>query len=99
MFAGIRYVVRAVGLVFSIGVSLVVFGAAIWGTKPSASVATVAAVAALGSVLSWPRFPDAWRLDPPTQRQLEYAAKLGIAVPAGTSKGALSDAISRATAH
>lgn len=97
MLASVRYIVRAVGLVLSIGVSAVVLGAAIWGTKPNAALAVAAGLAIIGSVLSWPRVPAAWRRDPPTPRQLEYAAKLGIIVPAGASKGQLSDLISQAT--
>jgi hypothetical protein len=38
----------------------------------------------------------AWRRDPPTDKQLEYAVKLGIDIPDGCSKGQLSDMISAA---
>jgi len=44
--------------------------------------------------LSWPRMPNRWRSDPPTDRQLSYANDLGIVIPAGVSKGQLSDLIS-----
>lgn len=57
----------------------------------------VAGVTALAAWASWPRMPNAWRRDPPTQRQLAYAADLGIDVPAGATKGQLSDLISAAT--
>lgn len=92
-----RYVLRAAGLVLSIGGAVVVFGASVFGKQPNAAVAVAACVAIAGAVLSWPRFPDAWRQDPPTPRQLEYAAKLGIVVRPGASKGELSDLISQAT--
>ena len=42
------------------------------------------------AVLSWPRVPKAWRRDPPTDKQLEYAMKLVIDIPDGCSKGRLS---------
>jgi len=54
----------------------------------------VGVVLLLGCVLSWPRRKDAWRKDPPTQKQLAYAASLGILVPPGASKGEVSDLIS-----
>lgn len=94
-----RYVLRATGLVLAIGGAAVVFGASVFGNKPNAAVAVAACVAIAGAVLSWPRIPAAWRRDPPTPRQLEYAAKLGIAIRPGVSKGELSDLISQATGH
>ena len=54
----------------------------------------VGVVLFVGSVLSWPRRKDKWRKDPPTQKQLAYAASLGILVPPGASKGEVSDLIS-----
>jgi hypothetical protein len=57
----------------------------------------VAAVSAIGAFLTWPRMPNAWRRDPPTQRQLEYASDLGISVPRGATKGQVSDLISAVT--
>jgi hypothetical protein len=49
--------------------------------------------------LSWPRRPNAWRRDPPTDKQIAYALNLGIAIPPGASKGQLSDMISQAKAR
>lgn len=43
----------------------------------------------------WPRRPNSWRSDPPSQKQLEYAADLGIHVPRGATKGQVSDIISQ----
>lgn len=48
-----------------------------------------------GGILSFPRMPSAWRRDRPSQKQVDYAAKLGIDVPRDISKGELSDMISR----
>jgi hypothetical protein len=47
--------------------------------------------------LSWPRRANAWRGDPPTDRQLSYARTLGISVPRGATKGEVSDMISEST--
>jgi hypothetical protein len=55
------------------------------------------AVFAIGGLFSWPRRPNAWRRDPPTQRQIAYAQNLGIPIPRGVSKGELSDMISQVT--
>lgn len=51
----------------------------------------------LAAIFTWPRGPNAWRNDPPTQRQLEYAADLGISVPKRATKGEVSDLISEIT--
>lgn len=56
----------------------------------------ISSVIAVGGLLSWPRRPNAWRRDPPTMRQIEYADHLGIAIPTGVTKGQLSDMISEA---
>lgn len=56
-----------------------------------------AAVTGIGGWLSWPRRPNAWRSDPPTQRQLAYAESLGITIPRRATKGQVSDLISQAT--
>jgi len=59
-----------------------------------------AALLGLGMIgvawLAWPRRPNSWRSDPPTDRQLAYAEDLGIAVPPGATKGLVSDLISAA---
>lgn len=54
----------------------------------------IGAVLALAAVFTWPRGANAWRKDRPSQRQLEYAADLGIQVPRGATKGEVSDMIS-----
>lgn len=50
-----------------------------------------------GAWFSWPRMPNAWRRDQPTDKQLRYAADLGITVPPGATKGQVSDLISAVT--
>lgn len=95
--SAVRYIVRAAGLAIAVLGAAVALGSSTLGGKPNGAVAVAACVAIAGAVLSWPRFPDAWRQDPPTPRQLEYAAKLGIVVRPGASKGELSDLISQAT--
>lgn len=97
LLEAVRYVVRAVGLVAIIGTAAFVLWAALMSKKPSAASAAVAALSIAAAVLSWPRLPDAWRFDPPTEKQLRYAESLGIMVPQGVSKGQLSDMISAAT--
>lgn len=93
----LRYVVRASGLFIMGGVALILVAAPLIGTNRGV-LAPLGGLWLLASVvLSWPRLPDAWRRDPPTQRQLEYAEALGIAIPEGVSKGELSDLISQAT--
>jgi hypothetical protein len=92
------YAVRSVGLLI-VGLSSI---AAAWfsvfGAKPSMASAACSCLVLAAAVLSWPRVPKAWRSDPPTDKQLEYAVKLGIDIPDGCSKGQLSDMISAAKA-
>lgn len=45
----------------------------------------------------WPRRPHAWKSDPPTDKQLAYAADLGIVVPPGATKGEVSAMITAIT--
>lgn len=56
----------------------------------------VSAVFGVAGFFAWPRRPNAWRRDPPTERQLAYARDLGITIPRNASKGELSDLISAA---
>lgn len=71
--------------------------AATGGENGRTSVLMVAAIFGVGGLFSWPRRPNAWRHDPPTERQLAYAQALGITIPRGVSKGELSDMISEIT--
>lgn len=60
-----------------------------------ASMIGIAVAFAAVAFFSWPKSPNAWRRDPPTQRQIAYAMDLGIPIPPGISKGDLSDLISQ----
>jgi len=97
LISAVRYIVRAAGLAVAVIGAAVALGSSTLGEKPNGAIAVAACVVVAAAVLSWPRIPDAWRRDPPTPRQLEYAAKLGIVVRPGASKGELSDLISQAT--
>lgn len=96
--AGVVYLVRTTGLVFVILAALVGAATALFGQKPQPLGALAAAWVLAAAVLSWPRVPDAWRRDPPTDRQLAYAESLGIIVPPGATKGQVSDMIESAKA-
>lgn len=93
----VRYIVRATGLLFVCGFCVVIGWISLFGAKPSAAMAAGCGWVLAAAVLSWPRLPDAWRTDPPTQRQLAHAAKLGIRLRRGMTKGQLSDLIAQAT--
>lgn len=96
LYALAIYFVRASGLVIVGFMAAALIASPVIG-KPPSWLASFGGMWLMASVaLSWPSLPDAWRKDPPTQRQLEYAASLGIDVPDGVSKGQLSDMISRA---
>ena len=58
--------------------------------------AAIGGVMLIGGWLSWPKRPNAWRHDPPTDRQVDYALDLGIDIPANVTKGQLSDMIEQA---
>ena len=45
----------------------------------------------------WPRRPGDWKSDPATDKQLAYAADLGITVPPGATKGEVSAMITAIT--
>lgn len=91
------YVVRAAaaGLVVFVGAAVLLAGALT--TEARAMMLGIGAVIAVGGFFAWPRRPNAWRRDPPTERQLEYATDLGIAIPRGATRGEVSDLISEAT--
>ena len=88
--------VSAAGLLVLVGVLMATV--AVGGAEESrAAIGSVAVVLSLGGLFAWPRRPNSWRSDRPSDRQLEYAADLGIAVPAGATKGEVSDMISAVT--
>jgi hypothetical protein len=91
------WLVRCVAafILASMSLVLLIFTA----TQPEnrAMMLGVAAVFGIAGVATWPRMPNAWRRDPPTAKQLAYAERLGLDVPARISKGELSDMISSVT--
>ena len=94
MFSALVYIAR-VWVCLAVAITSLLFFVAGLSSRPiNFPTVTVCVVFFLGSVLSWPRRKDKWRKDPPTQKQLAYAASLGILVPPGASKGEVSDLIS-----
>lgn len=91
----IRWCVRASGLAVVIAVTATIVFSSLWKGF-SFGPAALGGLVLASSLLSWPRMPKSWRRDPPTERQLEFATKLGIIIPDGISKGELSDMISAA---
>jgi len=63
--------------------------------KFNGALATMAVLFLFGGAFSFPRMPNAWRRDRPSEKQLAYAMKLGIDVPDDVSKGELSEMITR----
>lgn len=91
----LKFIVRASGLVIVIGSTLIMLVASFGNGANVGTIAGCSLVLA-SCVLSWPRRPNAWRSDPPTERQIAYAESLGIHVAPGLSKGQLSEMISQA---
>jgi hypothetical protein len=98
MLSGLIYLARAAGALLVIFVGLAFLVLAVTAKERSSVLLGLAAVGTVGGALAWPRRPNAWRDDKPTDRQLAFAKDLGIAVPRGISKGDLSDLISQAKA-
>jgi 4-amino-4-deoxy-L-arabinose transferase-like glycosyltransferase len=91
------FATRASGLFLVICFSVFMMASPWLATKQTAMLPLCGVWVLAAALLSWPRLPDAWRKDPPTAKQLEYAASLGLAVPEGASKGQVSEMISRVT--
>lgn len=92
----VRFVVRLIGSV-TLGAFGLMFAAASVGGNFNAVGLLFGLFAIAGAWMSWPRRPNAWKSDPPTERQLAYAADLGIVVPPGATKGEVSAMISAIT--
>lgn len=92
----VRYLVRLVGAFLLGCFGLLVATSSVAGTFNLAGV-IVGGVALAGAWMSWPRRPNAWKADPPSDRQLAYAANLGIVVPPGATKGEVSAMITAVT--
>lgn len=94
----LKYLVRLLAALFLCFLTLALLILAV-GSKDGRVFGLVgAAICGLAGLVTWPRRPNAWRSDPPTERQLAFARDLGIAVPRRISKGELSDLISQAKA-
>lgn len=98
MVEWLSYLVRAFAAVTLGGVSAVFLILAVTTRDGRAVTLALGCVFALAGALTWPRRPNAWRRDPPTDRQLAYARDLGITIPRGISKGELSGLIGQAKA-
>lgn len=98
MIEFIRYAGRLFAAVILLGLGLLFLVFAFSGDNSKASCLGLAAAFAVAGAFTWPRRPNAWRNDSPTERQLAFARDLGIRVPRGISKGDLSDMISEAKA-
>lgn len=96
MVAGLVYAVRLVAAVIVVGLGLILFVASAASGKTKPRELIIATVIAAGGALAWPRRPNAWRRDPPTDRQIAYARDLGVVIPRGATKGTLSDLIDQA---
>lgn len=92
----VRFVVRLVGSL-TLGAFGLIFATASFGEQFNAVGLVLGLFAIAGAWMSWPRRPNAWKADPPTDRQLAYAADLGIVVPPGATKGEVSAMISAIT--
>ena len=90
------YLVRLFAAVILVGLCLLMVVVAFSSNKGREVTFGVAAVFGVAGAFAWPRRPNAWRRDPPTERQLAFARDLGIQIPRGISKGDLSDLISQA---
>jgi hypothetical protein len=94
-----KFLVRAVAAFLLCGVGAMTLLSSAWADGGRWMLAGVGVVMLVAGWLSWPRRPNAWRRDPPTDKQIAYAINLGIAIPAGASKGEISDMISQAKAR
>ena len=94
MFAWLVYFARMFAATILGGSAAVMGIASTIDPKSRLGMLGIAGVFAVAALFTWPRRPYAWRRDPPTDRQLAYARDLGIDVPAGASKGQVSEMIS-----
>lgn len=96
--AWIVYVGRLFAAIVLLGAAAALAVTAMSDKKSTSFLIGTAAFFAVAGAFTWPRRPNAWRHDRPTERQLAFARDLGIRVPRGISKGDLSDLISDAKA-
>ena len=94
-----KFLVRSVAAFLLGGVGAMTLLSSAWADGRGWMLAGIGGAMLVAGWLSWPRRPNAWRRDPPTDKQIAYALNLGIAIPPGASKGQLSDMISQAKAR
>ena len=97
MVSWLLWLVRCCAAVFMVLLALVLLIFAFSTEKDRTLGLGMAAMFGVAGLATWPRTPNAWRRDPPTSKQLAYAEKLGLDVPARITKGELSDMISSVT--
>ncbi len=98
MVEWLKYAVRVAAAFLLAMMSLVCVAVALAGKDRQYAVFAFAGIFVAAAFATWPRRPNVWRHDPPTERQLAYALDLGIRVHPRMSKGELSDLISAAKA-
>jgi hypothetical protein len=96
MLDSLRYLVRLIAAVILIGVAGMFAIIATTDAKSRTLLFSMAGVFGFAAMFTWPRRPNAWRNDKPTERQLAFARDLGIAIPRRITKGELSDMIDQA---
>ena len=97
MVSWLLWLVRCCAALFLVGAALMLVLFAFVDAQNKAVSFGIAAMFGVAGLATWPRIPNAWRRDPPTAKQLAYAEKLGLDVPARITKGELSDMISSVT--
>lgn len=97
MFSWLIYVVRLIAALSMLLVAGVVLVVSFDVGKPNAVSYATAAIMGLAGFFCWPKRPNAWRSEKPSQKQLAYAESLGIVVPRRATKGEVSDMISAIT--
>jgi hypothetical protein len=96
MLDALKYLVRLFAAVILVGVAAVFAIMAAVDPKTRILLVSMAGVFGLAGLFTWPRRPNAWRNDKPTDRQIAYARDLGISIPRRITKGELSDLIDQA---
>jgi hypothetical protein len=85
------WLVRSIAAFIMFGSGLAMLGMVLF--KFNGLVTAISVLWLVGGAFSFPRMPNAWRRDPPSQKQVAYATKLGIDVPHDVTKGELSEMI------
>lgn len=96
MIDWLRFSVRAAAAIFVAFLGISFLFASVLSPEKRLVTAAIGGVMLIGGWFSWPRRPNSWRHDPPTDRQIAYAMRLGIDLPDGLTKGQVSDLIDQA---